>query len=415
MDAGGHEHRVPRLPARDERRGRHGDPDGRHGLEDRPAAGGGGERSGPARHQEPGEHEVRRLEAEARDEKQVRRERAGDRPAGVPGVEPARGFLGAGAARIGEVQQQREGETQHERDRQHRREAEREAGELVGGEGDGQRAEGGEVGDRQETDRPLAGEHRETRAGEEEAHGPRRSEHPAAHARVDGGAEGDADEHRQQHQVEGVDRGADHQRVRPRPQHLDAEGGGSRGEGEGGAEGGGGPSRAGLGRRRDLPARGRLADLARPAPRDPSDEEARRRRRDERPTDAERRHQDEGRERDAEGAAQRVQEVQAAEARVDVRAGAGEELHRERHRRAQEDRRREEHERGEDRDAGRLGRAGEAGAGDERAVGPGERAQERQGEERGGADRQLDASVGPQRVHGRAARGERAARGRARP
>ena len=71
----------------------------------------------------------------------------------------------------------------------------------------------------------------------------------------------------------------------------------------------------------------------------------------------------------------------------------------------------QEHERGEKCDAEVLERAGEAGAGDEGAVGPGQGAQEREGEERRRPDAELDARVGAQRVDGRPPRGEGAAEG----
>ncbi len=148
-------------------------------------------------------------------------------------------------AGIGEVQEEREREAEGQRDRQHGREAEGEAGGLVRRERDGQHGEGGEVGDRQLADRPLAGEHGEACSHEEDAHGPGGPDDAATHPPVDRRAERDAEQHGEQHDVEGVHRRADDQGVRARPEHLDAERGRAGGEGESGAEGRAGPRRGG--------------------------------------------------------------------------------------------------------------------------------------------------------------------------
>ena len=156
VDARGHEDGVPRRPERDERARGRGRPQEGGGLGEGPGL--RCERPRAPGQEQPGEHQVRRLEAEVPHQHEVGGERARDRPRGVPGVEPAGRLLRAGAG-AREVEEQREGEAEGDRDRQHGGEAQDEAGGLVRGERDGQRAERGEVRDRELADRPLAGEH----------------------------------------------------------------------------------------------------------------------------------------------------------------------------------------------------------------------------------------------------------------
>ena len=70
---------------------------------------------GRSRQEEGGEDEVGRLEAEPGDQEKVGGQGPGDRPAGVPGVEPARGLLGGAPPGIHEVHEEREGHPEGQR------------------------------------------------------------------------------------------------------------------------------------------------------------------------------------------------------------------------------------------------------------------------------------------------------------
>jgi hypothetical protein len=104
VNPGGHEDGVPRRPERDERSRGRGRPQEGGGLGQEP--GFRGEGPGAPGQQQPGEHQVRRLEAEVPHQHEVGGERADDRPRGVPGVEPARGLLRTGVG-AQEVKEQR--------------------------------------------------------------------------------------------------------------------------------------------------------------------------------------------------------------------------------------------------------------------------------------------------------------------
>ncbi len=411
VDARGREDRVPRRPLGREGEARGGGSDERAHLDRPPGPRRGREGGGPAREQQAREDEVRGLEAEPLDEDEVGGEGAGDRPRGVPGIELPGGLLRPRRAGAREVQEEREAEPEGERHGQHRDQAEQEGGGLVRGERDREDGEGEEVRDRQHPDRPLPGEHREARAHEEQADGPCRAGDALAHAAVDERARGDAEEHGEEHRVERVDGGADHEHERARPEDLDAERGGTRGDGEDGAEGGAGDLDD-----RDRRSRGdglarRHRALGRPAPGHRADEEARRRRGHQRAAHAERRDEDERGEGDAEGAPERVEQVQAAEAGVHVPPRSLEVLHGEGHGHPEQDRGGQDDGRGEHRDSRGLEGTREAGAGDHEPVRPRQRPQERQREEGEGSHRHLRPRVGPQRIGRRAAGGEGAPEG----
>ncbi len=283
--------------------------------------------------------------------------------------------------------------------------------ELVELEGDGQQLERHEPYDREPADRPLSSQHGHAGEDEQQTRESRGVEDAAAARAVERRPGRDAQQHRQQHQAEGVHRRADDERVGAGPQHLDAEGRGARGEREHEAQR---RARRPVARRR-FARGGRLArgrrgpGLARKAQRHAADEQARRRRHHQCRLHAERRHQHEGRECHSDGAAQRVQQIETPEAGVHLPPRAREELDGERHCRPQQDRRRQQDEGGERSDARLFGRAREACRRHERPVGPRQPPQQGQRHEGGHPDRELEPRVGPQRIRDRAARDERAA------
>ena len=351
VHARGHDHGIPGRVARREPERRRADGGARGRAHERAAAGRGGERPGAAPDQERGEHQVGRLHAEARHQHEVGGERTRDGTGRVPRVETARGLLRTvfGAGR--EVQQQREREPEHDGDRQQRRQAEREVRRAGGARrrraaARAPRARRSGAG-RSPTVPPSTATPARTNSRPVSRAGWRMRLRRAAVERRPGR---DAQQHRQQHQAEGVHRRADDERVGAGPQHLDAEGRGARGEREHEAQ-----RRARrLVARRRFARGGRLARgrrgprLAREAQRHAADEQARRRRHHQCRLHAERRHQHEGRECHSDGAAQRVQQIETPEAGVHLPPRAREELDGERHGRPEQDRRRQQDERGEE-------------------------------------------------------------------
>ena len=95
-----------------------------------------------------------------------------------------------------------------------------------------QQPERGQRDHGQPADRPGAGQHREPRPTKSAPDRPRGVGDPRTSRRVERRADRDPEQDREQHQVEGIHGRADHERVRARPQHLDAEGRGARREGE---------------------------------------------------------------------------------------------------------------------------------------------------------------------------------------